>query len=180
MKKVLLTSAIVASVLSMSGCSDSEDVSSSNTWTTDVLSSKFIDSAVQGLDYSCVSSGETGVTDSEGVFTYVAGDECTFKVGAFVLGSGTPTGAVFTPTDITTEEPELTNILRLLQTLDTDNNVSNGIVLPSGITGTVALDVNFDAEINGFLSENNVTNAVVTGEDAVAHFDGFGSDYTQQ
>lgn len=180
MKKEILISILSAGVLAMSGCSGSSDDNNGdgkNGGTGDsptTLSAQFIDSAVAGLGYDCQSSGKSGLTDTNGYFNYVSGDTCTFKVGDITLGSAQPTGSVFTPRDLTTVEPNLTNTLRLLQTLDKDENLSNGISLPSGLTGTLALDGDFDAEINTFLSNNSITNTVVTAEDAKAHFENNG------
>lgn len=169
MKKEILISTLAAGMLAMTGCGGGSDSSGDDAPTT--LSAQFIDSPVQGLSYDCQSSGKTGVTDSEGRFNYVAGDTCTFKVGTVTLGSAQPTGPIFTPRDLTDNETVLTNTLRLLQTLDNDGDPDNGITLPEGIIGTVDLGADFDAEINAFLAENDVSAAVVTAEDANAHFE---------
>ena len=170
MKKELLISVLAAGLLTMTGCgSSSDDGAPAGGGTTITLSAQFIDSPVEGLSYDCQSSGTTGTTNSEGIFHYVAGDTCTFKVGDIVLGSTQISGTT-TPRKLTTVEPNLTNILRLLQTLDSDENPSNGITLPTGLTGDIDLGNNFDAEINTYLANNNVTNAVVTPEAAKEHF----------
>lgn len=169
MKKELFISVLAAGMLTMTGCGSSSDGDSTPAG-SQTLSAQFIDSAVSGLGYDCQSSGKTGITDSNGYFDYVAGDTCTFKIGEVLLGSAMPSSTRLTPRDLTTAEPDLTNILRLLQTLDEDENPDNGIVLPSGLTGTIDLGANFDAEINTFLANNSIDNAVVTADEATTHF----------
>ncbi|WP_345976849.1 hypothetical protein [Sulfurimonas sp. HSL3-7] len=169
MKKEILISALAAGMLTMTGCGGSSDSSGDDAPTT--LSAQFIDAAVEGLNYECQASGKSGVTDSDGYFNYVAGDICTFKIGTVELGSAEPTGPIFTPRDLSSDPLVVTNTLRLLQTLDTDEDPSNGITLPSDVIGTIDLGADFDAEINNFLAENNVDAAVVTEEDAAAHFE---------
>ena len=178
MKKELCISVLAASMLALSGCgsSDSADDGTSGK-TSKTLKAQFIDSPVQGVDYDCKSSGNKGVTDANGYFSYVAGDTCTFSVGAVELGSAKPSGSVVTPRNLTDKPAEVTNILRLLQTLDTDAKPENGITLPEGIAGSVDLGDNFEAEISGFISTNEdegtVTSGtvVVSAEDAEAHFE---------
>ncbi len=169
MKKTIYVGLLTAGILGMTGCGGSSDLSGDDAPTT--LSAQFIDSAVQGLSYDCQSSGKTGVTDSAGTFNYFAGDTCTFKVGTVTLGSAQPSGTILTPRDLSNDPVIVTNTLRLLQTLDSDGNPDNGITLPEGITGAIDLGQNFDTDIQNFLDTNNVQNAVVTAEEAEAHFE---------
>ena len=175
MKKTLLISAFTAAVLTMTGCGSS-DTTDDNTGAK-TLKAQFIDSPVQGVDYDCQSSGHEGVTDANGYFSYVAGDTCTFSVGTVALGTTKPTGSVVTPRDLSDKPAEVTNILRLLQTLDTDAKPENGITLPEDIVGSVDLGDNFEAEIGTFISTNEDKGTVSSGtivvsaEDAEAHFE---------
>ena len=166
-------SIIAVTLLGLSGCgsSDSEDSSSENTIKSNsVLSAQFLDSAVQGLAYNCQPSGEAGLTDVNGYFYYLPRDICTFSVGEMTIGSAQVTGMT-TPRSLTTVEPNLTNILRLLQTLDNDTNPANGITLPTQLSGSVDLGTNFDVEIQNYLAQNNISNTVVTPEAARTHFE---------
>ncbi|MEY2839817.1 MAG: hypothetical protein RJB60_2116 [Pseudomonadota bacterium] len=96
----------------------------------------FVDSAVEGLSYE-TSSGVKGTTDAQGRFKYNEGDTVTFKAGGVTLGSGKATGTV-TPAHISGGEDtnKFTNLLVLLQSLDTDGDPSNGITLPANLDGT--------------------------------------------
>ena len=62
--------AIVSIGIGCSSSNDSEDP---------YLRGTFIDSAVQGVDYT-TSSGLTGTTDAFGTFTYAAGDTVSFSL----------------------------------------------------------------------------------------------------
>ena len=185
MKKELLISVLTAGLLTITGCgssNDSENSSDNNDVETPitkdkddkktptVLSAQFIDAAVEGLAYDCQSSGKSGITNSQGKFSFVAGDTCTFKVGDVTIGSAKITGTT-TPRTLTTVEPNLTNTLRFLQTLDSDEDPSNGITLPSGLSGNIDLGNNFDAEIQKYLDDNKNVNAVVDPGKAKDHFE---------
>ncbi len=170
MKKVLLTSVLAAGMLTLTGCGSSSDSSGATPTTT--LSSQFIDSAVQGLSYNCLPSGKSGLTDSEGFFDYITDDICTFKVGEVTIGSTQPTEPIVTPTNLSSISDEVTNILRFLQTMDIDANATNGIILPTGLSGTVEFGSDFNTSIQTFLTANNLDGTVVVSpEDALAHFE---------
>ncbi len=110
---------------------------------------RFIDSAVQGLTY--ISGGLTGVTDANGTFFYEKGEPVTFKLGNIVIGSAStimeldvktlevaPPVLTLTPRDLVADaesdrDPQVTNILRFLQTLDDDYDPDNGILLSESV-----------------------------------------------
>jgi hypothetical protein len=103
----------------------------------------FLDSAVKGLSYR--TDTQSGLTNALGEFKYLEGEVVTFKIGNVNIGSSF--GAdVITPLDITnTFEPSdkaASDLLRLLQTLDSDNNADNGIDLPANVAAlTETLDI---------------------------------------
>lgn len=92
----------------------------------------FIDAGVSGLSYR--SGPATGKTDALGTFRYqvVSGEpqSVSFFLGGLELGSAIGR-RVLTPIDIlgasSTSDPRVINLLRLLQTLDSDGNPDNGI-----------------------------------------------------
>lgn len=90
----------------------------------------FIDAKVEGLTYE--SKSKSGVTDRDGNFEYMPGEEVTFSVGKLVLGSTKPLGDKVTPLDLVPDardasDDKVTRILRTLQTLDADADPENGI-----------------------------------------------------
>ncbi len=112
--------------------SDSNSTSVDNT-NSKTQKGQFVDSPVAGLEYN-TTSGLHGKTDAEGYFEYKKGDKVTFKIGNLILGSTEITDKikepVVTPTDISANDKEVEDkMLQLLQTLDSDENASNGIVI---------------------------------------------------
>ncbi|MBI5889568.1 MAG: DUF839 domain-containing protein [Nitrosomonadales bacterium] len=73
----------VASALALAGCGGG---SSSSTPASTALTGILSDSYVKGVTYS-TSGGASGVTGTNGEFTYAAGDTVIFKVGQANLGS---------------------------------------------------------------------------------------------
>lgn len=155
-----------------------------------IQSGVFSDSAVAGLSYT-TSSGLSGVTDQEGRFQFREGDKVTFKLAGVTIGEATG-ATLLTPAHITEEGEEgnrFTNLLILLQTLDTDGDPSNGIGLPANVDGirlarvVERLDLppadfsnpypDDDDIVSGFgdLAELDPDNQIVSPETARKHFD---------
>ncbi|MET0985275.1 MAG: hypothetical protein ABW034_07705 [Steroidobacteraceae bacterium] len=90
----------------------------------------FKDSNVAGLSYT--SGGQSGVTGTDGSFTYETGKTVTFKVGAVTVGTANGKGVV-TPVDLvtggTSTMPHVQNIVRFLMLMDSDGDPSNGITI---------------------------------------------------
>jgi len=140
-----------------------------------------VDAKLVGVSYACNPSANTGKTDAEGHFNYVVGDTCSFSVGGFALGSTTMSqaGSVITPLELvgTTDinNPKVTNLAIFLQSLDADQNPSNGIDL-SGLTtqfegqSAFSLDDTTAEEINAYLESILGTEIpLITAEQATAH-----------
>lgn len=108
----------------------------------------FIDSPVSGLTYGI--EDEQRRTDDSGRFTYRSDQTLTFLLGGLELGSAT--GAdIITPVDLVPDgnlqHPAVINISRLLQSLDSDGNLLNGIQISEQIDQAVA----------GYLADNGLT-----------------------
>ena len=142
---------------------------------TPILTGYFTDSAVEGLTYK--TDTQSGVTDSNGAFTYQAGETVVFSIGDFVLGESAPAAPEMTPLDlipdsflpttrnelspllrnkaINTAEViafrKLSNMLTFLQALDYDKDASNGITIADGM-GIVleGVSIDFAAELTKF------------------------------
>ena len=111
------------------------------------LKGVFVDSPVAGLTY--IVDGESRRTNREGQFSYRSGERLTFRVGGLELGSAE--GAeVITPVDLvedgSLQDPAVLNIARLLQTLDSDGNLVNGIQITEAI----------DQAVEDYLEANNL------------------------
>jgi hypothetical protein len=124
----------------------------------------FYDSEVQGLSYA--SGDVTGTTEADGKFRFEAdSDAITFNIGDISLGSATPS-AVMTPITMvvgasTVTNETVTNIARLLQTIDDDGNPSNGIVITSAVRAAAAGQiVNFAQSVAAFEADADVLAAI--------------------
>ncbi len=133
---------LVAGLVLFGGCSSSGDGT--------VETGTFMDSPVAGLNYRGPKT-VAGTTDAAGQFSYASGDTLTFSIGNLVLGSASGAGTV-TPVSITSgaassSDQRVNNKLILLQTLDADGNLNNGIQITEAIRAIVsaqAASINFD------------------------------------
>jgi hypothetical protein len=100
----------------------------------------FRDSTVIGLGYR--SGTHTGITDSEGRFTYEIGQSISFSVGAIPLGTVALAKSLVTPVDLiangTATAPYVVNVARFLMMLDDDGDPSNGIEISPAVTAAAA------------------------------------------
>ena len=132
MKKISLIASgiLISGILFLNGCGSNESTNS-NIQSTDTALNKgvFTDSPVKNLFYQ-TSSGIKGYTDQNGTFFYKTGDYVTFKLGNLTIGDA-KASPVVTPSSFF-ESPNIFETLPfVLQSLDTDGNISNGIQLPS-------------------------------------------------
>lgn len=143
-KKLL---ALCASVFLLSACGGgggSEDPPQPPEPSTGV----FVDSTVAGLHYETPT--RSGTTNSAGEYDYLPGEMVTFSIGGISLGS-TAAGPVVTPLALVSgatvaTDPVVTNIVRLLLTLDDDGNPDNGITISAATSAAaVGKTVNFNA-----------------------------------
>lgn len=129
---------------------------------TETVSGQFIDAAVGGLTYTC-SSGGGGMTDQNGAYTCNKNDTVTFSINGFVIGSAA-ISELITPNTLATDTAQALNIAQLLQTLDSDNDPSNGIsiaqvgpqfdALATMATDNVTLaQADFDSVVSLYLGE---------------------------
>lgn len=125
----------------LAACGGGETADTSNSVGT------LTDSRVQGVEYYSINSGLSGTTDANGRFAYKPGDTIVFALGGLPLGMVKGTGSQMTVTPIqlvqgasyydtaSKRENAVTNLLVLLQSLDSDEDPSNGIsIAPEAIT----------------------------------------------
>jgi hypothetical protein len=166
----------VALIFSFGGCGSSSNNSDTTTASTTSVG-VFLDKEVQGLEYQ--SNSYSGKTDAKGRFKYKLNEEVTFKVGNTTLGKKKMdrSYSVVTPLDLVgttdTNDTKVVNILQVLQTLDADKNVSNGISITTRPANDIidlsvenkALDTTEIAKIT-----SKTENDVVSKEAAQEHF----------
>ncbi len=126
--------------MSVTNCGIWDDDDDGSVAPAQTLSGVFVDSAVSGLSYATDSG--SGTTGADGAFSYQEGETVTFSIGDLVLGSAS--GAeTLSPLDIVDGAADATdqrvvNICVLLQTLDQDGNLNNGIQITTAIAGVVS------------------------------------------
>jgi len=148
LQRAIFSSVVASLVVSIGACGGGG--SGAGGGVPSIATSKFLDSAVQGLTFR-TTSGLTGTTGADGSFQHVPNELVTFSVGGANLGTtGGGFGAILTPAELDTyadftRAPTL-NRVRFLMMLDSDRNPNNGITI-SGAVRTVAANwpaINFD------------------------------------
>ncbi len=106
---------------------------------TDTLTAYIIDAAVEGLDY--INTYYNGTTDINGSFKYSLDTNTTFYIGGIKLGTINninPDKKVFIQDLVGVSRTDITNgevlkISRFLQSIDEDNDPSNGIKISNNM-----------------------------------------------
>lgn len=137
----------------------------------------FIDSPVEGLDYSTPT--QSGSTDANGYFKYLDGENVTFSLYGMDLFEVDGNFYV-TPFDSgASKNPNYAiNLIRFMLAVDDDGDASNGIKLPEY---TEAFDIDFnqsikdfegdaDGRVAAFLSSHANGRELATVQASVAHF----------
>jgi len=182
-KNILISSISVITASLLIGCGGGSSTTTEAEDTT--LSARFVDSPVENLEYECDGSGLSGKTDKNGTFKYEKGDKVKFHIGNLHLGEATPIeGKDVTPKDLTEDNETLKLMLQLLQSLDSDNNRSNGITIPTDVieslsqldTTVVVDDLNkseileLDDELAEKIDKDGDHELDVKEEEALNHF----------
>ncbi|MBF0097308.1 MAG: putative Ig domain-containing protein [Magnetococcales bacterium] len=141
----------------------------------------FLDSAVEGIQYRTASM--SGITDKNGGFSFKEGETVTFYIGDIKIGgadlrqtsSGLPivtptllaetaTRALSGDSQTSKKEDVIANVARLLQSLDSDGDPSNGITISEEVraqaVGTTAKAIDVTATKESF-GENSSSNPVL-------------------
>lgn len=166
---------VVSLALGLTGCGGGGGGTTATTTdpTTDILSGVFLDSAVQGLKY--VTDTLTGTTDVNGTFQYRDGEVVEFYLNEALIGRALGK-AVITPIDFSPQSPnenpeETINALRLLQTLDTDSDPTNGIKLPVIADGVGAeLNISSEASVQSLVEQVSTGTVLIDTTSALEHF----------
>lgn len=142
--------------------------------TYDTITGTFIDDAVEGLNYSCEPSKESGVTNENGEYTCSSVDTVTFKLGDILLGSAKANTSPITPYDLFPDNVEAAvNLAQLLQSLEEDGNLTNGKIkindtLVDVLPNTVDFNsTTFSKDVDEILSSYNGYNGLVSKADAI-------------
>jgi hypothetical protein len=156
-KQIWFTATLLLTLTACGGSGGGDGTTATATET--VSTGVFIDSAVEGLQYETAT--QSGTTNSLGEYDYLAGETVTFSIGGIVLGS-TIAGPVVTPLSLVPDatsatNPVVTNIVRLLLSLDSDGDTDNGITISSEVT-TAANDLAVDFSVADLSADDGITN----------------------
>lgn len=155
-----------------------EEELSAATPAANLLTGRFVDSAVIGLPYA--TETQSGVTGSDGSFDYLPGETVTFSLGGIELPA-VAGAAVVTPLDVfatdNIADVRVINLTRLLQTLDVDAQPDNGITISetaiasaTGLSANFAA-ANFDTQVVNLVANAGSSNtSLIDGESALDHF----------
>ena len=126
-----------------------------------VQSGRFIDIPLEGLDYNTPSLD--GKTDTTGMFKFKEGETIAFSIGTLKLGSALARQALslrdIVPGAGDASDRRLVNIGVLLQTLDKDGDLKNGIQITPDITEKVSAltrEIEFDQPPQSFKADADV------------------------
>lgn len=118
---------------------------------------------VKGLEYK--SGYRRGITDKDGAFYYVSGDDVAFYIGNTLIGKIAPAQGLMSSLNLIEEgEPYATNtnaqnISRFLQSLDADNDVENGIEITEEIAAEVdGMTIDFAVSVEEFDADPEIRN----------------------
>jgi len=185
-KRILSILVSVFALLLLTGCGGGGGSSSSND-TTITKTAYLKDNSIQGVTYT--SGSQSGTTDANGAFEYEENSSVTFSIGGVTLGvinsSNIQSDNIVYPSDIlgiargnieqNLENPTLVRILRFLQSLDSDNDPSNGITIDSatitalnGVTLDLSLETTTDEEMENIITSLGKT--LVSKTQSIEHF----------
>ena len=125
----------------------------------------FVDSPVEGMDYE--TGSESGLTGLSGRFNYREGEIITFSIGDVILGQAAGKD-MLTPIDLVPgaadeTDSTVTNICRLLQSIDQDGNLHNGIQITAQIRAEVdGRAIDFNLSISQFENDPAIVDLFVT------------------
>lgn len=168
---------LLTTLFTLAGC-NGKSVQPTDEADPQTLTGILLDSAVAGVTYKTDSL--SGITNDAGEFQYVAGESITFRVGGIDLPL-TVAAEEITPLDIVgtkdISDTSVTNILQLLQSLDSDQNPDNGITVNSLALSTQATEL-VDFSSSEFSQHPAVVEAIalsgnsnlVDADVAVEHF----------
>lgn len=133
------------------------------------MTGQFLDDLVEGLSYDC-SSGRTGTTDSDGLYTCADKDTVTFSIGELTIGTVAVQTHFITPYSFyPNAEDAALRLAQVLQSLDADGDLENGIVIEAEIATLLPSDLDFADPSSEAAIETALGITLVSREQAYAH-----------
>ena len=143
------------------------------------LTGVLVNSPIDGATFSTAT--QSGITNALGEFQYLPGEMVTFTIGGIVLGA-VPGAPVVTPVELTGSvnptDQDATNQLVFLQSIDADQDPSNGITISTATQDaalTQTLDFTLDSAafttaVTGVVNDIAPGNAIVSETDALNNY----------
>lgn len=154
----VLSGAMAASVLVLSGCGGGGSSDRPAKEQATAGKAYFVDSAVTGLRYKC-GNGSFKLTGELGLLSCNVGQTVSFYIGDILLGKAkmASTTGFITPLTLATEgetvdENKMSNIARFLISLDSDSNPGNGIQIDPAVHLNTGLVLDFSLTGDSFES----------------------------
>lgn len=137
-------------IISLASCSDHQETKISRAPLKGPTTGTLMDAApVAGVSYT-TSSGTTGITDAQGVYHYNHGDNVKFQLGGLIIGE-IKGATIVTPIELAAgNDNKLLNLPILLQSLDSDNDLSNGISIPAEAAAAIKSSLNIESSPTDF------------------------------
>ncbi|UZE97910.1 hypothetical protein [Alkalimarinus alittae] len=192
MKKLAIPTALISVTALISGCGGGSSTPAPSPEPS-INQGQFIDSAVANLRY--VTDSQEAYTDEQGYFDYLEGETIRFYIGNIYLGESLGK-AIVTPLDLFTTDSDIAstsalNAIQLLQSLDENQDVSDGIKIPQAIHNLASgMSIDFSDSASVFSLDEDVIelinhlgiNSLVDRSGAKKHFseslENFGITYT--
>ena len=190
-KKYLVGSALTATLLLVGCGSSSNDTVATVSDTSDTVTGYLVDSAVQNVDYDCVTDNEIDkVTGIDGAFTCRNMNKVRFRIGELVLGeiSALPADGYVFPQDLVgadreqiKENANVMAMAQLLQSLDEDGDpTKDGIKIPEEVKELLEAGEFTAASLTQYLDETDIVpERRRTQEQAFEHLRGTMQGLTQ-
>jgi len=178
MKSTYILLGSVVAALTLVGCGSSS--SSDTTTTAGTVTEQtgyLVDSAVANADYDCIADGTYNkVTGTDGSFSCQSMSQVRFRIGDLILGeiNALPADGYVFPQDLlgieregTLQDPKVAALAQLLQSLDEDQDPSNGIAIPDTLKSTLESGTFTPENVEVYLDEASVP--VVSTTQAQSH-----------
>ncbi len=111
-------------LLPLAGCGGGDSSDNSDSSSDPTPYAYYVDASVAGINYVCGS--KTGTTDQDGKFFFDSGESCTFSIGTITLKTISSDVMNELKSGETVQETD-TVIAQILQNLDDDGDLTNGI-----------------------------------------------------
>lgn len=151
----------LAFALILSGCGSDSDSADNDGHDSQGHTGRFGALPVAGLSYQTETG--SGTTNSEGAYSYHDGETVSFSIGDLALGSATGAGQLtlqhLAENADTIDEDGISNRAALLQTLDRDDDLNNGIQISTQAASLVsdyAATLTFDQPPGSFAQSQPV------------------------